>query len=38
VYYPPIGLAARIFLPAESVLVHSGLTAAGFLTLRADEV
>jgi len=38
VYYPPIGLAARIFRPAESVLAHLGLTAAGFLTVRADKV
>ena len=34
----PIGLAARVFRPAESVLAHFGLTAAGFLMLRADKV
>jgi len=38
VYYPPIGLAARIFRPAESVSACLGLTAAGFLMLRADKV
>jgi hypothetical protein len=34
----PIGLAARVFGPAESVLAHFGLTAAGFLAPRADKM